>query len=94
MIQPFKNKSYPMNKNFIRILFLFFSGVLAANGVAAQCAFTAAVTTQESRCMSTGIITVTTTGGSGNFNYKITGPVPPTVTSSNVITGLPPGRIP
>ncbi|MBN8687807.1 MAG: hypothetical protein J0M10_12345 [Chitinophagales bacterium] len=80
-----------MNKNFIRILFLFFSGVLAANGVAAQCAFTAAVTTQESRCMSTGIITVTTTGGSGNFNYKITGPVPPTVTSSNVITGLPPG---
>ena len=41
--------------------------------------------------MATGSINVSVTGGSGNFNYKVIGPVTPPVTSSNIITGLPAG---
>ena len=48
-------------------------------------------TTQESRCMATGSITVNASGGSGNFNYKAIGPITTPVTSSNNITGLPGG---
>lgn len=48
-------------------------------------------TTVESRCSSTGIVNVTVTGGSGNYNYKVTGTVSTPFTSSNVISGLPPG---
>ena len=47
--------------------------------------------TSESRCMATGSVTVAVTGGSGNYNYKVTGPVSTTFTSSNNITGLEPG---
>jgi hypothetical protein len=46
----------------------------------------------ESRCMSTGYITVTASGGSGSYNYKATGPVTTSYTSSNVITGLSAGN--
>lgn len=45
----------------------------------------------ESRCRATGTITITATGGTGNFNYRVTGTVSTNFTSSNVITGLPPG---
>src|SRR5437868_14523597 len=45
----------------------------------------------ESRCTATGSITVNATGGSGSYNYKVTGPIAPPVTSSNIITGLPTG---
>jgi len=41
--------------------------------------------------MSTGSITVTATGGTGQYNYKVTGPVNTPYTSSNIITGLMPG---
>ncbi|MFL5739246.1 MAG: T9SS type A sorting domain-containing protein [Flavisolibacter sp.] len=47
--------------------------------------------TSESRCVSTGSITVDVTGGSGNYNYKATGPVITHTTSSNILTGLPSG---
>jgi hypothetical protein len=47
--------------------------------------------TQESRCMATGAITVQASGGSGNYNYKVSGPVVTSFTSSNSITGLPAG---
>lgn len=47
--------------------------------------------TAESRCVATGSITVTASGGSGNYNYKAIGPVTTPVTSSNIITGLAPG---
>jgi len=53
--------------------------------------FTATYTTTESRCASTGSITVTASGGSGNYTYKVTGPVSTPVTSSSVISALPPG---
>jgi Secretion system C-terminal sorting domain len=81
-----------MKKNFTLILALFscFAFFLQATSFA-QCSFTAAVSATESRCTATGIIKIQTTGGSGNFNYKISGPIPNVVTSSNVITGLPPG---
>ncbi len=46
----------------------------------------------ESRCMSTGFITVTASGGSGQYNYKVSGPITTPYTSSNVITGLLPGN--
>lgn len=48
-------------------------------------------TTTESRCVATGSITVTATGGSGNYNYKAIGPITTPTTSSNIITGLPTG---
>lgn len=52
-----------------------------------QVSYTAA----ESRCTATGSITINATGGSGNYNYKVEGPVNTAFTSSNSITGLPPG---
>ncbi len=45
----------------------------------------------ESRCMSTGLITVTASGGSGQYNYKVSGPITTPYTSSNIISGLLPG---
>ncbi len=50
-----------------------------------------AYTTTESRCMSTGAITLAVTGGSGSYNYKVEGPVNTAYTSSNIITGLQAG---
>src|SRR5690349_20700421 len=41
--------------------------------------------------MSTGSVTVNVTDGSGSYNYKVTGPVTTSFTSSNIITGLEPG---
>ncbi|HOZ77073.1 MAG TPA: T9SS type A sorting domain-containing protein [Ferruginibacter sp.] len=49
-------------------------------------------TPQESRCMATGFITVTASGGSGNYKYKAVGPVNTSFTSADSITGLPPGN--
>ena len=54
--------------------------------------FSAAYTTTESRCASTGSITVTASGGSGNYTYKVTGPVSTPVTSSPVISALTRGN--
>ncbi|MFN2439973.1 MAG: hypothetical protein ABR503_12290, partial [Chitinophagaceae bacterium] len=45
----------------------------------------------ESRCTSTGSITVSVTSGSGSYSYKVNGPVTTPFTSSNIITGLQPG---
>ena len=45
----------------------------------------------ESRCTATGTINITATGGSGNYNYKASGPVTTSFTSTSLITGLPPG---
>ena len=53
--------------------------------------FTASYTTTESRCASTGSVTVTASGGSGNYTYKVTGPISTPVTSSPVISALSPG---
>ncbi|HEY8396498.1 MAG TPA: T9SS type A sorting domain-containing protein [Flavihumibacter sp.] len=46
---------------------------------------------EESRCKATGTITVTATGGTGNYNYRVVGPISTPYTSSSVITGLSAG---
>lgn len=46
---------------------------------------------QESRCMATGTITVTASGGSGNYNYRVVGPINTPYTSSATISGLSAG---
>ncbi|MBS1509976.1 MAG: T9SS type A sorting domain-containing protein [Bacteroidetes bacterium] len=48
--------------------------------------------TTESRCQATGTVLINATGGSGNYIYKVTGPVVTPFTSSNLITGLSAGR--
>lgn len=45
----------------------------------------------ESRCIATGTLQITASGGSGNFNYKVAGPTTTAFTSSSTITGLQPG---
>src|SRR5687768_15269344 len=52
---------------------------------------TATYTVTESRCIATGTLQITASGGSGNYNYKVTGPSSTAFTSSNLITGLQPG---
>ncbi|MGH2564648.1 MAG: hypothetical protein ACRDE5_09050, partial [Ginsengibacter sp.] len=46
----------------------------------------------ESRCAATGAIQINVTGGSGNYQYKVSGPVATSYVSSNTITGLAPGN--
>jgi azurin len=46
----------------------------------------------ESRCEATGTVQINAFGGSGNYQYKVTGPVSTAYTSSNLISGLSPGR--
>ncbi len=53
---------------------------------------TADYITSESRCEATGAVQINARGGSGNYQYKATGPVNTPFTSSNQITGLSPGR--
>ncbi|MEP7230421.1 MAG: T9SS type A sorting domain-containing protein [Ginsengibacter sp.] len=53
---------------------------------------TATYTVLESRCAATGSIKITASGGSGNYQYKVTGPVNTSYTSSTTITGLSSGN--
>ena len=77
-------KVYPVLLSFL----LFpFSSLLSQ-----VCAgFTVTCTTAESRCAATGSITINAAGGSGNYSYKVSGPVNTGLTSSSTITGLPAG---
>ncbi len=80
---------YPIT-GFIMLFFLQFSLV---NNLAAQdCSgLTATYTSTESRCTATGSLQVNASGGSGTYNYKVSGTVSEDFTSSSTITGLPPG---
>jgi hypothetical protein len=51
----------------------------------------ATYTVFESRCTATGAVQVRVTGGTGNYNYKMSGPTSVDYTSSSYITGLQPG---
>jgi hypothetical protein len=53
---------------------------------------TATYETTESRCAATGSILVHASGGSGTYQYKVTGPVTSNYTSSNLIVGLSAGK--
>lgn len=49
-------------------------------------------TVTESRCVSTGSVTISANGGSGNYQYKLTGPLSTPFSSAATISGLPAGR--
>jgi hypothetical protein len=53
---------------------------------------TATYVVTESRCAATGTIQINATGGSGSYQYKVSGPVNTNYTSSTLITGLSAGR--
>ena len=77
-----------MKKIFAIVLLFFLCNRLLAQDCSG---FSFLCSVSESRCVATGSIMVTATGGSGNYNYQAIGPVSPPVTSSNSITGLMPG---
>lgn len=75
------------------VVTIFLVALLLPNAVTAQnCSLSATYATYESRCTSTGSIEISVTGGSGTYQYKATGSTATNYTSSNVITGLLPGR--
>ncbi len=81
-----------MKQFYVTGLFLLSSVQFLYGQLTQDCsAFTATYSTTESRCASTGTITVTATGGSGNYSYRITEPFNLPLTSSSTISGLAPG---
>jgi hypothetical protein len=77
-----------MKKLYFLTLYFFIVLKLAAQDCSVL-QFNTSVT--ESRCAATGSISINATGGSSNYNYRVTGPVPKSYTSSNLITGLKAG---
>ncbi len=74
----------------LSLLILLF---LSLAGFSQNCQnLTATAITTESTCMATGTITINATGGSGNFNFQVSGGSFNSLTSSKVITGLPSGN--
>jgi Secretion system C-terminal sorting domain/SprB repeat len=53
---------------------------------------TATYITTESRCAATGKIQINAAGGSGSYQYKVSGPVNTNYTSVSLITGLSAGK--
>ncbi|MGZ3937988.1 MAG: T9SS type A sorting domain-containing protein [Flavisolibacter sp.] len=78
-----------MKRNFYLLPLLLFLFTYCKGQDCSSLSFTYSAT--ESRCVATGSITVTVNGGSGNYNFKAIGPITTPLTSSNIITGLPPG---
>ncbi|MBN9380697.1 MAG: T9SS type A sorting domain-containing protein [Chitinophagaceae bacterium] len=73
------------------LILLLLTGI-QQTGLSQNCReLTATYTVAESRCMATGSVKVTPSGGSGTYNYKMQGPTVVDYTSSNLITGLQPG---
>jgi hypothetical protein len=71
------------------VLILLLTGI---RGHSQNCReLTATYSAYESRCTATGALQVRATGGSGTYNYKMTGPSTVDYTSSSYITGLQPG---
>jgi SprB repeat/Secretion system C-terminal sorting domain len=81
-------------KNFyIAITAFLFAAFLPVKGTSQACnLLTASYESAESRCAATGSITVNATGGSGNYQYKVSGPVTTNYTSSSLIVGLAAGK--
>lgn len=66
--------------------------LLCVRGWSQDCSkLTFTYSSRESRCTATGSIDINATGGSGNYSYKVSGPITPPVTSSRIVTGLPSG---
>ena len=86
-----------MKKQFYPVFYLllfFLLGLLQVHYASAQTCtgITASYSITESRCAATGTIQVTASGGSGNYLYRVLGPVTTNFSTSNLITGLPAGR--
>lgn len=67
---------------------IFFSSIAKSQNCAL---LSASYTTYESRCTATGSIKIFAARGSGNYKYKMTGPVNSNYTSTDSITGLSAG---
>src|SRR5215831_15643719 len=81
---------YHLTRTCIPVLILSFVGT---SSIAQDCSnLKATYSSIESRCTATGIIGINATGGSGNYNYKVIGPVTTSFTSTNSITGLSAGN--
>jgi hypothetical protein len=84
-------------KRFYSLIIFFFvitiTILFPQSGFSQACAgLTATYNTTESRCAATGTVQINATGGSGSYQYKVTGPVSTSYTSVNIITGLSAGR--
>ncbi len=82
-----------MKKKYHKVtFFLFFFWSIFSAAFSQTCTgITATYSVFESRCAATGRIVVTASGGSGVYNYRVTGPVTTPYSSSNNITGLAAG---
>ena len=75
------------------IVIIVISAILPNNGFSQNCSLlTATYSANESRCAATGSIQINATGGSGNYQYRVTGPVNTNYTSISLITGLSAGN--
>jgi len=85
-----------MKKLYLTVFCIFILTVISLlpqNSFAQNCGLlTAIYTTTESRCAATGTVQINASGGSGIYQYKASGPVVTTYTSSTLITGLSAGR--
>lgn len=78
---------------FIALSLLTFVQYTSGQSGSVNCTgFSATYSTIESRCASTGSITINPTGGSGNYSYKVLEPQALPLTSTATITGLSPGN--
>ena len=85
-------KTYRMKKFYLSGLMLVSFLALTSFAIAQSCAgFGATAVGYESRCAATGSIKITASGGSGDYSYKVTGPITTNFTSTDSITGLPAG---
>ncbi|MBP6024203.1 T9SS type A sorting domain-containing protein [Ferruginibacter sp.] len=85
-----------MKKLYLLIVYclvISLTSFLPKIGFSQSCtSLTATYITNESRCAATGSVQINATGGSGNYEYKASGPVVTNFTSSSLITGLSAGR--
>lgn len=73
-------------------MLLVLSASMKTDAFSQSCSnLTVSYSATESRCIATGTLQITASGGSGNYNYKVAGPTSTAFTSSNLITGLQPG---
>ncbi len=81
-----------MRKIYLLMVTILLFNIFSPVEMLAQCSgLHATCIPHESRCAATGSIKVNVTGGSGNYKYKVIGPVNTNFTSTDSITGLSAG---
>ncbi|CAN5896256.1 hypothetical protein BH11BAC4_BH11BAC4_09000 [soil metagenome] len=82
-------KLYPRVAVFLMLLLI---ALIPQKSISQVCApLVSSYHVTESRCAATGAIEIIATGGSGSYQYKVSGPVNTNYTSINEITGLSAG---